>query len=1119
VSARSPRPGSARKPGVAAPVLVVALLLVAGAALDSDRASGPTGAGSGTVPTGGLSLASSQLGAASASLARGEGPALGHPLSCQAGEAGSYRCATHPPASSNSSGVGWSEIPNIPFSRAGALLAYDAADGYVVMFGGQILTEYTESYNVGNETWTYVGGSWTNLTPTLSVAPPSEPGGVLVYDGLDQYLVLQTSWWHEVNGTTVQTPQTWTFSAGHWALLHPSASPGVLLGGSAVYDSGDGYVVLFGGSNSRSTWTFAHGNWSVLSTSVAPWARTGAIMVYDPAGGNVLLSGGEATISGNQVDTNDTWTFHAGNWTQVSPEPSFAPTQKGGLIGATDDPGSGAILAFVYCAYGTGVYQYDNGSWSNVDSCGTMQALGGVTYDGADQEVLTYAGYEGYDFSNPTWLSLYSFSNGTFTVVSSPPDIPPADSTGVLADDGGDGYLVYYDQGGTMTSTGTTWLNSPSHVEPSASQCSGGAMTYDAHDGYVLLFCGQTWEYQNGSWSQAVQGVSDDWPSASNGPSVTYDGKDGYVLLFGGAGHDETWTWSGGNWTNLSGSVGVAPSPRIYASLCYDPVDGYVVLFGGLTPSFDAASNETWTFSAGAWNELRPAQYPAARGGAMMAFDAALGYALLFGGMSGVAGPGGVAYFGDTWEFLGGNWTDVTSAAPAPAPRSDGAIADASETGQIVLLGGSGEYYANPSEWTWGTAAPPPAPQISGFSSSPSTTDVNASTTIRVTVLGGAPPLSYNYSGLPAGCASADDRSIVCVPTTTGTFQVGVEVSDTDLRTANATATLVVYPRPAISVFRIAPSVILLGEITVLTVNWSGGSPPLSVSYIGLPAGCSAETVGMFECQPTESGEFTITATVADHRGVMVSAVAELEVESPSSQPPLNLTGFTIQPSAITLGNSTVVSTVTTGGLGLLTFAYAGLPPGCPSSHASAFFCTPTVSGEFTVTVSVTDQTPVTVRGAALLLVEPASTTGSTPSPPVVTGFTATPSELIVGQPLVLWVTASGGAPPYTYEYANLPGGCASANTSTLSCTPTVTGEFEVTVTVSDSGGRFDQRITTLTIEAPPPPTLPTPPTPPSVTTPPSTAGMSISIVYGTAAAAAVLLASLGVLWSLRRKS
>jgi PKD domain len=71
---------------------------------------------------------------------------------------------------------------------------------------------------------------------------------------------------------------------------------------------------------------------------------------------------------------------------------------------------------------------------------------------------------------------------------------------------------------------------------------------------------------------------------------------------------------------------------------------------------------------------------------------------------------------------------------------------------------------------------------------------------------------------------------------------------------------------------------------------------------------------------------------------------------------------------------------------------------------------------------------------------------------PSIISFKATPASPDLGQRIAFVVSASGGNGSLTYAYASLPTGCSSTNSSSFSCTPTSSGTYEVTVTVTDQG-------------------------------------------------------------------
>jgi hypothetical protein len=244
-------------------------------------------------------------------------------------------------------------------------------------------------------------------------------------------------------------------------------------------------------------------------------------------------------------------------------------------------------------------------------------------------------------------------------------------------------------------------------------------MTYDAATGTAVLFggtqgshnFGDTWTWDGSTWTKQAPPTR---PPGLAGAAMAYDAATGTVVLFGGYTefpiryHGVTWTWDGSTWTKQAPAA--SPPPLAYASMAYDAATGTVVLFGGYTPS-GAFLGDTWTWDGSTWTKQSPAASPPAREAASMAYDAATGTAVLFGGWA--DGP----YFGDTWTWDGTTWTKQAPAASPPA-RYDASMAYDAATGTAVLFGGfstgpSSGYFGDTWTWdgsTWTKQAPPTHP-------------------------------------------------------------------------------------------------------------------------------------------------------------------------------------------------------------------------------------------------------------------------------------------------------------------------------------------------------------------------------------------------------------------------
>lgn len=210
-----------------------------------------------------------------------------------------------------------------PPSRSYAMMAFDGTDNYAVLFGG---ASATASFN---DTWTYVGGVWTNRTATVGAAPSPRWGASLAYDSSDGYLVL----FGGLNDAGVALSDTWTFDHGQWRnITGGSGSPPARFESSMAWDANDQQVVLVDGCGRavcplNDTWGFQNGQWSNLSGQAAPLppARNLAMLSYDQSLQSALLFGGYV---GTAV-RSDTWSFQNNRWTDLTASLTAAPPARG----------------------------------------------------------------------------------------------------------------------------------------------------------------------------------------------------------------------------------------------------------------------------------------------------------------------------------------------------------------------------------------------------------------------------------------------------------------------------------------------------------------------------------------------------------------------------------------------------------------------------------------------------------------------------------------------------------------------------------------------------------------------------------------------------------------------
>jgi hypothetical protein len=105
------------------------------------------------------------------------------------------------------------------------------------------------------------------------------------------------------------------------------------------------------------------------------------------------------------------------------------------------------------------------------------------------------------------------------------------------------------------------------------------------------------------------------------------------------------------------------PPPLIGASMAYDAATGTVVLFGGQAYG-RGYLGDTWTWNGSTWAKQAPASSPPALAAASMAYDAATGTAVLVGGQDWTPGIGLTSLRG-TWTWNGTTWTEPVLASGA----------------------------------------------------------------------------------------------------------------------------------------------------------------------------------------------------------------------------------------------------------------------------------------------------------------------------------------------------------------------------------------------------------------------------------------------------------------------
>lgn len=220
-----------------------------------------------------------------------------------------------------------------------------------------------------------------------------------------------------------------------------------------------------------------------------------------------------------------------------------------------------------------------------------------------------------------------------------------------------------------------------------------------------------------------------------------------------------------------------------------------------------------------------------------------------------------------------------------------------------------------------GSAALSATPSVSALS--------NPSVAVTASPLAGVVPLNVSFVATGSngttpytvdwsfgdGSSPSVGLTVSHVFTSVGTFTTRANLTDYYGATANATVEIVVGPPPLVVGAQAVPATLAVGALTILETSVSGGSPPYSFSWSGLPPGCPNQSIENYSCQPTEGGSYTITVTVTDHAGA--SAHASFALIVTGGAPP----GSTTSPS----GGSVAPIVLVVLAIGAAIAAVAGL--------------------------------------------------------------------------------------------------------------------------------------------------------------------------------------------------
>lgn len=598
----------------------------------------------------------------------------------------------------------WTRVPRTwPTPVTGGEIAYDAARGEILSFGGCC-------YN--GETWTFKDGNWTQHE--LTVSPDPRSGHAMSYDPLRQEVVM-------FGGT--DQGDTWIWDGAEWGLHMQPDGPQFRSNASLAWMPAIERVVMFGGhpdadpnelgTNLEDTWTWNGQRWARVDTPTGPPSRYGAGMAADPETGNLVLFGG---LSDEYESLDDTWIFDGTTWTEFEGE--ITPPARS-LTALATNPTLGVAELFSGYVIERGPRPLaDRWFFTGEEWTQTLPGIetgplppgrhgAGFVHDPTAGTMVVYGGH----FCEPScggfWterLQETQLPDGTIErrliwdhlASPWPPDRMSAGT--MVADPLGRGTVLFGGMGDWAAygeNIGDTWfwregtwssLQDADGITPPSLQRHSIAVHRNSET--VVLFGGtierrafdpRTWVLDRDGWDSPTPGRA---PPVRHSAGMAED-RNGNVVLFGGTGTNgvlgDTWIWDGESWTEHSGP---GPTARSGPHMSYDPVRQETVLFGGS----DAAvpSSETWVWDGEGWSRRTPLVSPQGRFGAAMAWDPASERTMLYGG--GACASLACLVSSDVWSWDGITWSPEISLPGGPGARWF--VQAGPDQDGIVLFGG-----------------------------------------------------------------------------------------------------------------------------------------------------------------------------------------------------------------------------------------------------------------------------------------------------------------------------------------------------------------------------------------------------------------------------------------------
>lgn len=300
----------------------------------------------------------------------------------------------------------WTQLLPAPYpttlARRSGGMAFHPVQGGLVMYGG-LQSGPTLTLN---DTWSFDGATWTQLTPATT--PPPRWGHRMVYDSRRARIV---TFGGRSPTTTANANDTWEWDGTDWQQMSPATSPSARAFYSMAYDERRGKTIIYGAmsgstigtAGGNQTWEYDGLTWTQVVTPFTPPGLETPAMAYDKGRGVTVMFGGYYGGVPGATMYNLTWEYDGTDWVQRAPTTSPPGRYRAGCV---YDESRGRVV--VYGGYGAGAlldtWEYDGNDWTQILNAGPAKATEGyMGFLPTLQQAVYFGGSGPGGTNNETW--------------------------------------------------------------------------------------------------------------------------------------------------------------------------------------------------------------------------------------------------------------------------------------------------------------------------------------------------------------------------------------------------------------------------------------------------------------------------------------------------------------------------------------------------------------------------------------------------------------------------------------------------------------------------------------------------------------------------------------------